>query len=117
VQVHAVFDETHDPQGPAAFEPGVADPQVEDRGHPVGHGDLAGTGRVATGDEAQSRTPMGAVGVLGPDIDRGDRAREGDPLVGDRLDVAVGVLGPDIDGTMVEPTFQSDSRETPSSAR
>ena len=61
-------------------------PQVQLRGHPAGHRDLARAGRVVPGDQGQQRLPVRAVRVLRAQVVGVDRAGDGHRLVLDHVD-------------------------------
>ena len=92
-QVLGVLDDADHPQRPAVDRPGRADLQVERRRDRRGHRRLAGTDRVAAGDQAQHRLAEDAVRVLGAQIDRSDRSRHRHALVGDRFGGAEAAAG------------------------
>jgi hypothetical protein len=88
VQVARVLDKTDDgSRGPAEDERG-ADADLEGRRHRVGDRDLAGGGRVAARSQPQHRRAVGAVRVLGPELEGLDRARNRYRPVADHLDGA-----------------------------
>src|SRR5205823_9296740 len=99
VEVLWVLDQPDDLEGPVSVGPGVADLQTEDGGHPAGEGHFARVGRQPSGEEPDGR--VGGAGVLGPQVDGGDRAGDGHPLVVDDL------AGPEGGGDGGEVVVQS----------
>ncbi len=78
--------------GFAALGPGVPDPLTKLGGQARREGDLIRPSRVVPREQLQHRPPIGAIGVLGPELVRLRRAGHSERLVGDDLHSADGVL-------------------------
>jgi hypothetical protein len=88
VQVARVLDKTDDGSRRPVEGEHAADADLEGCRHRVGDRDLAGGGRVTALLEPQHRRAVGAVRVLGPELEGLDRARNRHRLVADHLDGA-----------------------------
>jgi hypothetical protein len=88
VQVARVLDKADDGSCRPVEGERAADADLEGCRHCVGDRGLAGGGRVAALLEPQHRRAVGAVRVLGPELEGLDRARNRHRLVADHLDGA-----------------------------
>jgi hypothetical protein len=85
VQVARVLDKTNDGSRRPVEGERAADADLEGCRHRLGDRDLAGGGRVAALLEPQHRRAVGAVRVLGPELEGLDRAWNRHRLVADHL--------------------------------